>query len=253
MNTTSKDNLVHPMLNVEINDTHGDSLFLIIHILFQVVIFFVGLFIQVKIISVCKKERGTTWKIHVSHAVVTSVYYAHFIAFKAITYFVPCLSQHTGTWTCYVASLITFYGFQSIISNTLVISTMKYLFVVHGTKAMAFGGEKIKKYFFWANLITPLILGITAVLTTDYETRSELKSCFGKTEVEVPQHHNIISSFDSRTVFYTCAYNRMKNYSGMTFYALQFACIFRKTVNVVTGINLAEAFFYYKIFHFMKT
>ena len=241
MNNYSNETVIH-LMNIKITD-EGGPLLSIIHIIFQVFIYAVGLFINVKLISVCYKERGITWQISATHSVMMTVYYGYSIPFQAVTHFVPFLSQYTGRWLCYAASLVTFYCFHSIIAHSLMISIMKYVFIVHGIKAMAYGEEKIKKYFFLANLINPLILSIIAMLTANLRSRSFLRSCFGDVE-ETSQSGSVN--------FIYCTSSKTEDYNLIPFYVRQFFCHFRSLVNWVTVSNLPEGFLYYKIFHKMK-
>ena len=221
----------------------------IIHIICQMIIFCIGLKIQINIICACNEEKGKTWKIHVSHAIVTTVYYGFFIPFQSITTFVPSLSIYTGCWICYVASFVSFYCYHAIVVNSLQVAIMKYVFIVNALKARAYGEAKIQKIFFWINTMLPLVLAIIALLTTNFQTRSALKSCFGGTD-----HHSLIpTNSSSRSMnFFTCANLRRSDYDTGLYYVLQFLCVTRKIINWIIVSNLPEGYFYYKIFSAMK-
>ena len=150
----------------------------IVHIVCQVIVFCIGLNIQIKTIYACNEEKGKTWKIHISHAIVTTVYYGFFIPFQAVTTFVTSLSIYTGRWICYLASFVSFYCYHAIVVNSLQVAIMKYIFIVHSFKARRYGEKRIQKIFFMSNITIPLILAIIALLTTSFQTRSALKSCF---------------------------------------------------------------------------
>ena len=220
----------------------------IVHIISQIIIFCIGLNIQVNIIYVCNEEKGKTWKIHVSHAIITTVYYGFFIPFQSVTTFVPSLSIYTGSWICYVASFVSFYCYHAIVVNSLQVAIMKYIFIVNALKARAYGEAKIQKIFFWINTMLPLVLAIIALLTTNFQTRSALKSCFGETV-----HQSLIPN-DSppRSMhFFTCANLRRSDYDAGLYYVLQFLCVTRKIINWIIVSNLPQGFFYYKIFSAM--
>ena len=221
----------------------------IVHIISQIIIFCMGLNIQVNIIYACNEEKGKTWKIHVSHAIITTVYYGFFIPFQSVTTFVPSLSIYTGSWICYVASFVSFYCYHAIVFNSLQVAIMKYVFIVHALKARAYGEAKIQKIFFWINTMLPLVLAIIALLTTNFQTRSALKSCFGGTV-----HHSLIpNDSPSRSMnFFTCANLRRSDYDAVLYYILQFLCVARKITNWIIVSNIPEGYFYYKIFSAMK-
>ena len=220
-----------------------------VHICCQILIYCVGLYIQIKTIQACNKDKGKTWEIHISHAIVTSIYYGFFIPFQAVTTFVPSLSIYMGSWICYLASLISFYSYHAIIANSLLVAITKYIFIVHGLKAKVFGDEKIQKIFFWINTTLPLALAAIAMLTTNFHTRAALKSCFGTTEYSSVLPNN---STSDRKHFLLCDYVNSMDHGPIIYYILQFFCVSRKILNLIIVSNLPEGFFYYKIFCSMK-
>ena len=242
-NTTNYNNVVFDI------EPNSDVLPSTVHLIFQVLIFCAGLFVQIKTISACKEDQGKTWKIHVTHSIVLTIFYGYTIPFHAITYSVPFLSKYTGSWICYTASFISLYCFQSIMANSLLIVVEKYFFIVHAIKCIKFGETRVQKYFFWINLLHPLLLTIVAMFTTNVEQRSALKSCFGKTTEDL-QEYNISSprSFEIPG----CPSNNPKKHSLAVFYVLHFVCASRWIINVIFATNLIEGFCYYKIFKKMK-
>ena len=243
MNNSSNDTVLH-VVNFEIT-SEDDPVFSIIHILLQVFLFSVGLFINIKVICECKKDKGIAWKISVSHSIIMTIYYGYIIPFNAVTHFVPFLSQYTGTWICYISSFVSFYCFHAISAHSLVLSIMKYVFIVHGLKTMKYGESKIKKCFFCTNLINPLVLAIVAVLTSDLKTRSSLMSCFGDEEETLQKNNS--SSSGIETFSFNTSIN-IEDYNVVLFYVIQFFCLFRSLSNIVTITNLPEGYIYYKIF-----
>ena len=222
----------------------------IFHIIIQVLLFFIGLYFQTKTISVCIEEKGKTWHIHVTHAIVMTIYYGFFIPFRASTYFLPFLAEYVGgTWICYIASIVSFYCYHSILAHSLLVAVMKYSFINHAMKVKAFGEEKIQKIFFWINLILPLLLTIAAMMTTDFQTRSALKNCFGHEEGNdsIPFDHD--SAFGGSKNFLFCD---LTNTPEKIYGLAQFVCVSRSLLNIAICTNLPEGFFYYMIFRSMK-
>ena len=222
----------------------------IIHIIIQAILFLVGLFFQTKTISVCMEEKGKTWHIHVTHSIVMTIYYGFFIPFQASTYFLPFLAQYVGgTWICYIASIVSFYCYHSILANSLLVAVMKYSFINHAMKVKAFGEEKLQKIFFWINLILPLLLSIAAMMTTDFQTRSALKNCFGNSEVNKSQTLNVTSPAGGSKKFLFCDLTNTPEY---IYGLVQFVCVFRSSLNIAICTNLPEGLFYFMIFRSMQ-
>ena len=72
-----------------------------------------------------------------------------------------------------------------MLGHSIWISIEKYIFIVHSLKALVFGEEKIEKIFFLVDMILPGLLSVSAMTTTDYESRPNLKRCFAGIEGNV--------------------------------------------------------------------
>ena len=221
----------------------------IVHIVFHVIIFCIGLNIQIKTINACKEEKGKTWKIHISHAIVTTVYYGFFIPFQAVTTFVPSLSIYTGCWICYLASFVSFYCQHALVGNSLHVAIMKYIFIVHSFKAKSYGEEKIQNIFFWLNSTMPLVIAIIGLLTNDFQMRSALNSCFGEAA-----HPSLMANHcpSGNLNILICTNLNRSDYVPILYYVLQCFCVSRKIINLIMVSNMPEAYFYYKIFSVMQ-
>jgi hypothetical protein len=228
----------------------GYEIFTILQVVFQVLLFCVGLVIQVQIISVSYKELVTGWKTTITHSIVTTIHFAFKISFDAVTHFIPFLSQYTGNWICYAASVVIFYCHFSIIAYSLLISILKYIFIVQHVKTLIWGKDIIQKWFFITNLIHPLFLAILHVLNSDYKTPF-INSCFGRTEEVVRQYNTSSSSL--RKTFGCPLKNSEEDSSWYPYYVTeQCVCILSSIINIVLNSNLLEGFFYYKIFKKMR-
>ena len=222
----------------------------IIHISIQVLLFFLGLYIQTKTIFACKQEQIKTWHIHVTHAVVMTIYYGFFIPFQAATYFLPFLEEYVGgPWICYIASVVSFYCYHSILAHSLLVAIMKYSFIVHAMRVKAFGEEKLQKIFFWVNLILPFLLTVAAMFTTDFRTRSYLKNCFSHKQDDWSLMNNGTSSSGGSKKFLFCD---LTDTPDEIYWLVQFFCVSRSLLNIAICTNLPEGFFYYTIFKQMK-
>ena len=224
-----------------------------VHVIFQAMLYFAGLGIQIKIISVCWRDKdGKAWLIHMTHSISVMLYYAFYIPFFTVTNTLPNLAdQYTGEWFCYLATFITVYGFSMISFNSLLIAVMKYVFIVHSEKARLYGDTKTEKMFFIINLTLPMFLAVFTCITRDFDSFSALNSCFGQTEQVLAQYNTWPKNFEK---FLLCNLNRQDDQSyGDTFYVVKQVLCATKSIGLSLIItNIPEAFFYYKIFQKMK-
>ena len=96
----------------------------------QVLLYAVGSYIQVKIVSTCRRERDKTWKITITNSIVLMIYFFYAIPFETITEHFPVLSQYTGDWICYLSAFVYMYGCYIIGFHSFVISLIKYFLIV---------------------------------------------------------------------------------------------------------------------------
>ena len=221
----------------------------IVHSVIQCLLLIIGVYLQFKIVHVCNVERNKTWRVQIFHAIVLTIHFAIRVPFQAITHFVPNLSSHIGSWVCYIGALNNFFSLQEISSHSLWVAIEKYIFIVHHIKARGFGNNRIEKIIFWVHVAYPCLGSTIAMLTTNHETRADVKSCFGFTDEVVLSNS---TSTSGRRNFFLCDVSGFAETSLSLSYVIQFFCVCRTLTNWVVVTNLPEAFFYYKVFKTMK-
>ena len=232
----------------EPSDNEGVST--IAHIIFQVLLFCLGLLIQIKIIILCKNERDerATWQIDICHAIVQIIFFAFAITVEGLTHFIPVLSQLTGDWLCYMATFVTFYCYYSIVAHSLIISIMKYVYIVQHQKVSKFEKRRVRKWFLWFNIAHPLLLTFLTLLTSDWDLFSSLNKCFGQKKDVLPSHVNSVTSIE-KLFFCEIDSGDLQHHKKTFGYSVkQFICATQTIVDLLINTNLPEACFYYKIF-----
>ena len=217
---------------------------------FQVMLFIVGLFIHVNIIYVSNRERETSWLLSITNSVVLIFHFGHCILYQNLTYFVPFFPGYTGSWVCYLDDLLFSYCLQSCVMYSLVVSILKYIFVVHYLKVHNFGKAKIQKFILCVNLVLPLLLTISTMLTQGggiLETQFQKCIINSKDTTETVKPPNIPHEDG---LF--CPKIKTEDYSFTVFYLAKTFCILQKVLVAAIASNLPEAVFYCRIFHKMK-
>ena len=239
--------------NTDLLKTTNDGI-AIIHIVIQALLYFTGLYIHVKIISVCWKDKeGKTWQIHMTHSISVIIYYTFYIPFFHATNVTPNLAgEYTGEWFCYLATFIVTYGFIIISGNSLLIAVLKYIFIVHTTKALNYGNDRLTRLFFIIGLVIPLVNAVFSCLTKDFEGFAELNSCFGLTEQVLKQYNTWEKNMQK---FFLCNLKTGDDQPSQesTLYILkQVLCVIKSIAILFMNTNVPEAYFYYKIFQRMN-
>ena len=225
----------------------------VLYVIFQVLLFGLGLILHVKIIIVARKEKDTTWQIHICHAIILPVYYSFTITFAALMNFVPFISSFTGSWLCYVAVFVLLYCHYAITNHTLLVAVMKFAFIVHREKVTEFGKEKAKKIFLWINLCFPLFWTALGMLSSENSVFSSVNVCFRHQQQQLLVPANTTSPGTIKTIF--CEFGHEANLDGyvdILYILKRCCCIFLEVAHVGMSSNLPEAFFYHKIFRNMR-
>ena len=218
----------------------------------NLILFSLGTFIQLKIISTCRKEKDKTWKIDITHSVGMMVLFFFSIMFEKLTIYFPAFPEYTGSWICYVAAFIYSFGAYVMLFHSLVISVMKYIFIVHQRKVRMFGEEKTKNIFFWINVLHPLFLTIPTIYFFDFEAFLSIVSCFDLKEELLVIYNTSTGSMER---MFMCKLNIEENeeLESPISYALQQGFCGAKMIWVlVFSCNIPEAFCYFRIFKKMR-
>ena len=219
-----------------------------INVIIQSLAFVIGLFINIKVVSVCWRNRETkTWKIHIAYSVLITIFFAFDLPFVTISNAIPNLSMYTGEWFCSFSFFVVNYGVNVVISNSLILACMKYIYIVHWDKAMVFGHEKIQTVFFILTFAIPFFIAGVATITNDFDSYKAVKNCFG---IQNQPKERKNGGVWQRLFLCNIANTGAENYVG--YVLLQIVCVSRSILSYILCTNLPEAFFYYKVFKKMR-
>ena len=150
-----------------------------------VCVYFIGLYLHIKIINISKKDKEITWKLDIVNSSLTIAHVTHSIWMHGITYFVTDLYTYTGEWVCYLSKFLAYYGNLHVTANSFIVGTMKYILIVHWSKARDTGHNKIREIFFWVNLLLYPMAQILVHLISrpdffwEYDGFAQIDRCLG--------------------------------------------------------------------------
>ena len=220
---------------------------MILNILMQFIFYGIGLYFQIKICIACKTEKNKTWQIHISHAVIMSIFFATRIILKVVTVSSPSSTIEVASWICYINYLGMGFGIYSMAANSILVAVMKYIYIVHTWKAKKFGEEKIQKIFMIINFFCPLLLATSNLLlymvASDFRPALNLESCFNPfREKSARPGYELIANLSDIFV----GNGESISLGHLTSKILNILVVF------FLASNFGEAFFYFKIFESMK-
>ena len=213
-----------------------------------ILIYFIGVFLHVKIIKLSLKEKNSiTWKVDIMNSAMLLSYFFFKVMFTGINYVVQDLYEYTGKWFCYGSEIATFYGIVHLTSYTFIISLLKYVMIVKNEKVSNIGKEKMMTIFLWINFFFPIYSLLVYVIVrpdffTVYDGISHANLCLGKSELQKSKLHNLcdIPIVSTTDLDYFVAFVRKT------------ICWCHTIVMYAISFNFVEIFSYFFIFRSMR-
>jgi hypothetical protein len=220
----------------------------IISTIVEAILFLVGLFINIKIaILEWKNREAKTWQVQIVYSVCGTIYFAFELPFSSVSNAIPNISEYTGDWFCNLATFIITYGIIIFTTNSLLVSIMKYTFIVHPFKVLKWGHEKIQKIFLATYLAVPFVMAVIQIATKDFESYTNLRMCFGL------KNEDLVKNTWKR--LFLCNLKEMGIDASANIHlgnSIQLFCVLKQIIAYIITSNIMEAFFYRKIFTKMK-
>ena len=220
----------------------------ILKLVWDIFIYLIGTYLNWKIFIVSRKTKDKTWQQDMAHSISMLITMSWTIVFENVSLHVKALSMYTGgVWFCYLSAFA--YSINTYVGgfHSFAICFMKYIFIVHHEKVRAFGDEKLQKIFFLTYIIHPLILSIPTIILLDFEAYSSLIGCFNLEE-EIKHRYES----DGLARMFLCKLTFEEGDAGFLYYLGQIFCSTKIIWVLVLCSNLPEAYFYFKIFQFMR-
>ena len=210
----------------------------------RIVIVILGESVNIKIWKMIKKETGILSDVTKLFVCTQMVYLPYLVFFIISTDFIHPLYGVIGQWYCTCGWVVFLFGGMIISSHSFVVAFMRYFFIIHETRAKAFGKEKAQNLFFYLSILIPFIFVVTgAIEGTELTWMSFINKCYGK-------HHKVflneLSGFKQKLL-------KLGPEESKDHYSIILAILwrvfktFRTTILLLMGFNTAEGILYYKI------
>ena len=219
--------------------------------------FFIGVYIQVKIIIVSMKEKCVNWKVNIVHSIVMMIFFGIRISFEIITYFIPSLHLYTGIWFCYLILFINLFGAASLLSHSLVVAIYKYVYVMHYDFIISIGPNKASSISAWISIILPLMIGISfTARPSSFLLYSSVLNCLAmKVEKDTHEHRTWSRKFRA---YFMCGYvdstdhDVNKVWDRILDVITILGCSLTSSLLIVIMLNIFEVVCYCRLFAFAR-
>ena len=219
-----------------------------------IIIFAVGVYIHLKKIQICKKEKDATWKLEVTNSITVIIHCFNLCMIYGITYFVSDLYSFTGKWFCYFSKVILSIGDAQSMGQSFMIAFTKLLIIVYAETDMILK-ERIRNICFFINIFYGIVvLGIMNLARPDYVFvyhSSLADRCLGGTGV-IARNDNTSSNSNLMNL---CVIPRPEEPTAFDHTVITIrrtACWLDAAFIYLNAANILEAFFYIRIFIYMQ-
>ena len=236
-----------------------DLLILILQCVIFCSIFIIGVFLQVKVIAVVKRDQAMAWEIHFVHSVVMILHFSLVAIIEAVNY-AQIMFNHYSLFHYpifrFVVLFVKCFGISEMRFHSLYISIYKYISILHRETVIRIGDQRTKKLLLWT-YITGLI-----AWTLSYVVRPNFDPLQNNLESSVPNAsgtanstsiHSTIDIFTRQA--FSCGMNDLnQEYLGYIVVNIltKVACTGQIIITYAVAINVLEIYFYLRIFRYMN-
>ena len=239
-----------------------DVLILIVECVVFCAIFTIGVFLQVKVIIVLKRDQAMAWEINLLHSVVMIVHYSFVLIFNAVDYiqiaFYHYQLFHYSMFRYLVFSVMCF-GMSEMGFHSLYIAMYKYIFIVHRETVIRIGEQRTKKLLLWTYCTGLFAWTLAYIVRPNFGPLHNfgLKNTFGGSissgAANITSMQSTTNSFTRQLV--SCGLNDLdhENVGNIVAnVATKVACTGQIILTYAVLLNVFEIFFYLRIFDHMN-
>ena len=216
------------------------------HIL-RLILAMIGWIINIKVWKMLDKENGLVKDVTKIYTIALMIGSTMLSIFWASTDFLHPVNEIIGQWYCDLGWFVLYTSWFTMSFYSLIVSTMRYLFIIQEKKVEMYGKEKVRKIFYFLSFLLPLLLMIWSVTDkSDVDAISVFNKCNGN-------HHKVFL-FDTSTLNVAkrnfcehVEYDDEGSLGRIIAAFRRYACIIRTLLILFMGFNFAEIYIYFKI------
>ena len=174
------------------------------------------------------------------------------LIFVTLTDFMHPLMEVSGKWVCITYWFLEFFAVQIVLSHSLAVALLRYIFIVHNKTVVGFGKEKLKALFWYLSIGVPFLTTIwVATDLQDVLPSNHINRCNGN-------DHKMFLMRSWSSLGLVATNFHIQN-SEMSSNVEKLIAILRKSSRVahriwrlLLSLNFVEGFVYYKLIKHMK-
>ena len=219
--------------------------------------FIIGVYLQVKVIAVLKRDQAMTWEINFVHSVVMIFHFSFVSIFNAVNYIQISFYNYQlfdDPLFRYLVLSVMFFGISEMGFHSLYISIYKYIFIIHRETVIRIGEKRTKTLLLWTYFTGLIAWTLAYIVRPNFDplqNNSGSNVSSGTTNTT-----SIQSAIDSFTLsFVSCGIKDLEpqNVGNIIVNVLtKVLCTGQVIITYAVSINVLEIFFYLRIFGHMN-
>ena len=216
----------------------------------HVIIATISIYLCILILKMCQRESNFSNSLYFSYAISQIGATILLMAIVGIIspFFYPA-EEYIGTLACDILSFCWYFFLMKIWLHSLLMSIMRYLYMVRHTQLTAFGISKADKMFKITSWLLPLYLSIVhKILQTEYDPIPWANLLYARSYN--PDFTNLQLEMERTFCLHnTYTYDIIGgNWRYFFEEATRIFCCLHATVCLILFSNLCEAFMYWRIY-----
>ena len=219
-----------------------------------IILFAIGVYLQVKKVQICLKDDHVSKKLDIANSIILTLHWTFLITLYGLTHYVQNLYTYTGKWFCYMSKIVLSIGDAHTMGHSFLLAVLKSIVIVH-VESDVIRKEKVKKVFSYINLLYGVVVvGILNIVRPDYVFiyhSAMAERCLGGSGA-ITSHDNT-SSAVNLVQLCDIAHPTKQTLFGYVIFAIRkFVCWIDISFIYFNCANLLEAICYIRIFTYMN-
>ena len=210
----------------------------------KVLVICTGEAISTKLLTSLNKEKALLTDVTKFFIIAQMIFQPIMNVTDLITNLIYPVNEIIGNWYCFLTWLLWGVFMRVGLNNSFVSALMRYFFIVHEKRVNEYGKEKVRRWFLYFSLLTPIIQ-FTLQALQGSPRLSFINKCYGNDHRVFLLEASTLNVFKSKFVKLDEPYVGIDSLREIT---IRICKIMEAILFILMGFNITESFLYYKIF-----
>ena len=213
----------------------------------RLILVIVGWIINFKLYLQICKETCLVKDVTKVYTMTQMTFLTIWLIFNSSTDFFHPLNEIVGQWYCTTGWFLVHLCGTITAFYSVIVSIMRYFFIIHEKKVELYGKKKAQRHFSWLIFIIPLITVLwEASNGSELDVMSVVNKCNGKDHKIFLIEESASAVFKNKFCEYD-TYDETGSYGHIFALFRRVSCWTNKLTMVLTSLNVAEGFVYFRV------